>query len=173
VPKVTMMDSAGAGTLYLVHVLTHASRSRLDAALSHLDLSSFQYTALSVLAHNENLSSARLSQRFFVTPQAMGELILVLERRGLIERREDVVNRKALLLSLTERGRSIWSQADAIAKKIERNLFGGLSNLELETFRSILSNALTILREQSNDRREASSKAGAASVVEHRRSVKA
>lgn len=149
-----MLDSAGAGTLYLVHVLTHASRSKLDAALAHLELSSFQYTALSVLAHNENLSSSRLSRRFHVTPQAMGELILVLERRGLIERREDTVNRRTLLLSLTEHGRSVWEQADTIAKGIERMLFGGLSSDELATLRSIMSNALAILRDDSTDRRK-------------------
>ena len=41
-----------AGTLYLVHVLTHATRTRLDDALRHLELSAFQYTILSVLARN-------------------------------------------------------------------------------------------------------------------------
>ena len=60
-----------AGTLYLVHVLTHATRTRLDDALRHLELSAFQYTILSVLARNDNLSSSRLSRRFHVTPQAM------------------------------------------------------------------------------------------------------
>ena len=143
------MESAGAGTLYLVHVLTHASRSRLDSALAHLELSSFQYTALSTLARNENLSSSRLSRRFHVSPQAMGELILLLERRGLIERREDAANKKALLLSLTKRGRALWAAADIIAKEFEQALFGELSRGEISMLRSIMSNALTVLRGNS------------------------
>jgi DNA-binding MarR family transcriptional regulator len=167
------MESAGAGTLYLVHVLTHASRSRLDAALAHLGLSSFQYTALSVLAHNENLSSSRLSRRFHVTPQAMGELILMLERRGLIERREDTVNKKTLLLSLTAHGRSVWAEADVIAKEFERMLFGALSAGEMKTLRSILSNALTVLREQPTERRASALKARPGYALERRRAVKA
>lgn len=166
------MEAAGAGTLYLVHVLTHASRSKLDAALAHLGLSSFQYTALSVLAHNENLSSSRLSRRFHVTPQAMGELILLLERRGLIERREDAVNKKTLLLSLTERGHSIWAEADVIAKNIERALFGDLSNAQLKTLRSILSHALTVLRGQPEEPCESTSKTRLAFDVERSRPVK-
>ena len=163
------MESAEAGTLYLVHVLTHASRSRLDSALVHLGLSSFQYTALRVLAHNDDLSSSRLSRRFHVTPQAMGELILMLERRGLIERREDTVNKKILLLSLTERGRSIWAEADTIAKNFEQALFGELSNAEMNTLRSILSNALAVLREPQADRRESASKVYPAFAVQRRR----
>lgn len=165
------MDCAGAGTLYLVHVLTHASRSKLDAALAHLGLSSFQYTALSVLAHSENLSSSRLSRRFHVTPQAMGELILGLERRGLIERREDSVNKKTLLLSLTERGRAVWTEADTIAKDLERTLFGGLSKTQLKTLRSILSNALGVLREQPAVPRESASKTRPSIAVERRRAI--
>lgn len=167
------MDSTGAGTLYLVHVLTHASRSALDAALAHLELSSFQYTALSVLARNENLSSSRLSRRFHVTPQAMGELILLLERRGLIERREDAVNKRTLLLSLTVHGRSVWEQADTIAKKIEQMIFADLSDAQVKTLRSILGNALAVLREQPIDKRKSTLKAPPVPPVERRRPVKA
>lgn len=166
------MDSAGAGTLYLVHVLTHASRSKLDAALVHLELSSFQYTALSVLAHNEDMSSSRLSRRFHVTPQAMGELILLLERRGLIERREDSENKRTLLLSLTERGRSVWAKADVIAKKIEREIFGDLSDAEMGTLRSILNNALAVLRDRPRDKRKSTTGAHPPPVAERRHSAK-
>jgi len=137
-----------------VHVLTHASRSNLDDALRHLELSSFQYTILSVLAHNENLSSSRLSRRFHVTPQAMGEVILLLEKKGFIERREDPANKKALLLSLTKLGRKVCAEGDVIVKKLERKLFGDLSAAELTTLRSILSNALTSLRADSNSTRD-------------------
>lgn len=138
--------------LYLLHMLTHASRSRLDDALRHLELSSFQYTILSVLAHNENLSSSRLSRRFYVTPQTMGEVILLLERKGLIERREDPANKKALLLSLSRVGRSVCAEGDVIVAKFERKIFGGLSGAELTTLRSILTNALSSLR--AEDQRE-------------------
>ena len=166
------MDSAGAGTLYLVHMLTHASRSKLDAALAHLELSSFQYTALSVLAHNENLSSSRLSRRFQVTPQAMGELILLLERRGMIVRREDSENKRTLLLSLTEHGRSVWIEADVIAKKIEREILGNLSDTEMSTLRSILNNVLTALRDQPADKRKSTAAANPPPLVERKDSAR-
>jgi DNA-binding MarR family transcriptional regulator len=136
-----------AGTLYLVHALTHASRSRLDDALRHLDLSSLQYTILSVLAQNQDLSSSRLSRRFYVTPQAMGEVILLLERKGLIERREDPANRKALLLSLTKHGRAVSTEGAAIVEKLERTIFADMSGPDLVALRSLLSNALAQLRD--------------------------
>jgi DNA-binding MarR family transcriptional regulator len=135
-----------------VHSLTHASRSRLDDALRHLDLSSLQYTLLSVLAQNENLSSSRLSRRFYVTPQTMGETILLLERKGLIERREDPANKKALLLSLTRLGKATCAEGDVHVKRLERTIFGALSGAELATLRSMLSDAIASLR--TDDRRD-------------------
>jgi DNA-binding MarR family transcriptional regulator len=136
-----------AGTLYLVHALTHASRSRLDDALRHLDLSPLQYTILSVLAQNRDMSSSRLSRRFYVTPQAMGEIILLLERKGLIERREDPANRKALLLSLTKLGRAVYAEGAAIVEKLEHAIFADLSGSDVVALRSLLSNALAQLRD--------------------------
>jgi DNA-binding MarR family transcriptional regulator len=155
VKKPVALNSASAGTLYLLHMLTHASRSTLDDALRHLELSSFQYTILSVLARNENLSSSRLSRRFYVTPQTMGEVILLLEKKGFIERREDPANKKALLLSLTKHGKSVCAEGDIIVKKLERKLFGDLSPEELATLRSIISSALGSLRTDNNSRRDA------------------
>jgi len=145
---------SAAGTLYLVHTLAHASRSRLDDALRHLDLSSLQYTVLSVLAQNANLSSSRLSRRFYVTPQTMGELILALERKGLIERREDPANKKALLLSLTRLGKAVCAKGDAHVKRLERTIFGALSASELTVIRSMLSDAITTLRADDPDQRD-------------------
>jgi DNA-binding MarR family transcriptional regulator len=149
--KKTSSSRSTAGTLYLVHALAHASRSRLDDALRHLDLSSLQYTVLSVLAQNANLSSSRLSRRFYVTPQTMGELILLLERKGLIERREDPANRKALLLSLTRFGKTVCAKGDAHVRRLERTIFGALPRAEFAAMRSVLSDALATLRADDLD----------------------
>lgn len=134
-----------AGTLYLVHVLTHSTRTRLDEALRPIDLSAFQYTILSVLARHADLSSARLSRRFHVTPQAMGEVILLLEKKGLIERREDPANKKALLLSLTKPGLQACQQGDLIVAKLEQMIFAGHTDAEIKQLRNILTKALATL----------------------------
>nr|WP_249209852.1 MarR family transcriptional regulator [Bradyrhizobium manausense] len=131
-----------------MHVLTHATRTRLDDALRPLDLSSFQYTILSVLARNAGLSSARLSRRFYVTPQTMGEIILLLERKGLIERREDPSNRKAMLLSLTKSGVAACEKGDIIVSTLEQTIFEGHSKAELNLLRSVLTTALAALGER-------------------------
>ena len=131
-----------AGTLYLVHVLTHATRARLDAALAELGLSSFQCTILSVIARDEGLSSSRLSRRFHVTPQAMGETVALLERKALIERRDDPANRKILRLSLTAAGAETTAKAELIVAGFEADLFGAFPPADVKRFRDMLSDIL-------------------------------
>ena len=136
-----------AGMLYLVHVVTHATRARLDADLAPFGLSSFQFTVLSVVAHNDGLSSSRLSRRFHVTPQAMGEVVLLLERKGVILRTEDPKNRKVLHLSLTESGLATWRAAALLVERFEQTVFAGRTDSELQTVRETLAAVLTSLRE--------------------------
>jgi DNA-binding MarR family transcriptional regulator len=136
-----------AGTLYLVHVLTHATRTRLDEQMASLGLSSFQYTILSVIARHEGLSSSKLSRRFHVTPPAMGEVILLLERKGLITRREDPANRKILRLSLTPQGMAVAEQGDAIVAAFEKRVFSGLTDPQIESLRDILTKSLATVQD--------------------------
>lgn len=142
------MKSSGesARTLYLMHVLTHTTRARLDEALRELDLSSFQYTILSVLEHNSGLSSAGLSRRFQVTPQSMGEVVALLERKGMVSRVEDDSNRKVLLLSLTSAGRAAASAGDAVVDELESSMFADLPRKEMIQFRETLTKLLAQFR---------------------------
>ncbi len=144
------MKSSGesARTLYLMHVLTHTTRAKLDESLRELDLSSFQYTILSVLEHNSGLSSAGLSRRFQVTPQSMGEVVALLERKGMVSRIEDDSNRKVLILSLTEAGRAATRAGDEVVDKLETSMFGNLPKKEIVQFRETLHKLLAQFRSE-------------------------
>jgi len=143
---------AKAGTLYLIHVLTHATRARLDGELAHLGLSAFQYTVLDVINRNPGLSSSKVSRRFHVTPQAMGELILNLERRGLVTREEDPKNRKILHLSLTREGRRLTALGGKLRGDLEKHLFAAYSAAEMQQFRDIVGSTLDLVRNDESGR---------------------
>ncbi|MEO6087476.1 MAG: MarR family transcriptional regulator, partial [Umezawaea sp.] len=72
--------------LYAVKQVELAIRARLDEVLKPLGVTSSQYTALTVLDRRDGLTSAELARNSFVTPQAMADLVVALERRGLIVR---------------------------------------------------------------------------------------
>lgn len=116
--------------IFFLNQANHAVRSRLEAALGGLEMTAIQYTVLSVIGTHAGLSSAELSRRFFVTPQTMNELIAGLQRRKLILRKADPSNRRILRMSVTTTGREMLDRCDALADRVELDVFAGMTDEE-------------------------------------------
>src|SRR5919201_2045849 len=90
--------------LYLVKQLELAIRSHLDDMFRPIGLTALQYTALTVLEHHPERSSAQLARESFVTAQSMADMITALERRGLIERHRATGDSRSIVIALTAAG---------------------------------------------------------------------
>ncbi|MHA6804470.1 MarR family winged helix-turn-helix transcriptional regulator [Salinifilum ghardaiensis] len=132
-------------TLYLVKQLELVARALMDDALRPHGLTTLQYTALTVLASRGELSSAQLARRSFVTPQTMHEMVRWLERRGLVERRRDEANRRALLISLTEAGHEVLSACDPSIRSLEQRVLDVMNPGERAVFRECLHRSYAAL----------------------------
>lgn len=118
--------------MFYLNQANHSVRSRFEAALGELEMTAIQYTVLSVIGRHPGLSSSELSRRFYVTPQTMNELIGGLQRRELIIREADPSNRRILRMRVTEAGAATIERCDAIADKVERDVFDEMSDGEYE-----------------------------------------
>jgi DNA-binding MarR family transcriptional regulator len=130
---------------YLVKWVERGLRSELDAALLPHELTTPEYTALSVLHERDGLSSAQLARRTFVTPQAMNQLVIALERRGLVERQPDSEHRRILRTSLTRSGRALVERCDRVTRYVEQRLLSELSRTEADQLRQALSRCVSAL----------------------------
>ncbi|MFB9948762.1 MarR family winged helix-turn-helix transcriptional regulator [Rhizobium puerariae] len=135
-------------TIYFLNQANHAVRSRLEAALAPMQMTGIQYTVLSVIGARDGLSSAELSRRFFVTPQTMNELIGGLQRRNLINRKEDPANRRILRMSLTSEGKRMVKACDAAADGVERDVFSFLPREDYDQLRDLCRLVARNLRER-------------------------
>jgi len=133
-----IMASSPPLTTYLVKQAEVAIRSHLDAVLRAHALTTVQYTALTVLDHRQDLSSAQLARRSFVKPQTMHELVVGLERQGLVERYPSAGQRHVLLIRLTAEGRTKLDECHADVEAIERQMVAALSDAELAMLRALL-----------------------------------
>jgi DNA-binding MarR family transcriptional regulator len=125
-------------TIYLVKQLELVVRALMDDALRPQGLTTLQYTALSVLRRRGKLSSAQLARRSFVTPQSMHEMILGLERSGLVVRERDHTNRRVLLIELTPRGRQLVKECTPLVREFEHRALESMSEGERFLFRDCL-----------------------------------
>lgn len=118
--------------------------TRLSRAIGHelqsanLTLVGPQVAALLALRHEPGLSNAQLSRRCYVTPQSMNEVILVLEQRGLIVRRQDPSNRRILRAELTPAATDILAGWDDAIADVEARMFDGFTSREIDTFAAAL-----------------------------------
>lgn len=124
--------------LYLIKQVELAARARLDDIVRSAGLTALQYTALTVLERNENMTSAKLARNSFVTAQSMADMIAILENRGLIERRRDLSDRRRLLVALTPAGRALLDQYREQVAELESSMVTGLSTAEVTRLRQEL-----------------------------------
>jgi len=111
---------------YALARLERAIRKELDDRLRPHGLTVPQFTALSILSSRGELSNAQLARRCYVTPQSMSEVILALERDGLITRSPDSANRRVLRTALTTRGRDTLAVCEAVVNGVEEEAFAHL-----------------------------------------------
>lgn len=125
--------------LYALKQVELGVRARMDAALCDAGITALQYTALTVLRHRDGLSTAALARNSFVTAQTMGEMLATLERRGLVTRRVDPGHRRRHLTSLTDEGRALVRDYQALMDDIEDSMVASLSLRDCEALREYLN----------------------------------
>lgn len=80
--------------------------------LSDLGVGFSQLAALYAIDGTETLTVADLAERIGRSPSATSRLVSALERRGLVERVEEVADRRQRQLIVTSAGRSLLAQID-------------------------------------------------------------
>ncbi|MFJ1748172.1 MarR family winged helix-turn-helix transcriptional regulator [Streptomyces sp. NPDC088116] len=113
-------------------------------ALSEFELTPRQYNVLLSLAADQPLSQTELVNRVGVDRSGMGRQIDDLEQRGLVERHRNEADRRAHAVNLTGLGRTCLKDADAAVQRTMAEVYGVLSEEELQ----VLDRLLTRIVEQ-------------------------
>jgi DNA-binding MarR family transcriptional regulator len=120
-------ESGGPTLLYLVGRMDRVVRRQINDAVKARGLSVNQYTTLSVLDRRSGLSNAQLARRALVSPQSMNEVLLTLERRGLVRRRAHPEHGRILQTRLTAKGRRVLAACDDEVRQVEARMVGDLT----------------------------------------------
>jgi DNA-binding MarR family transcriptional regulator len=106
----------------------------MDGALRPHGLTTPQYAVLEALREAAGLSGAELARRAFVSPQTMNDIVVGLERLGLVDRKPHPTHGRVLQANLTPAGLRLVTEAHGQVLAIEAEMIGDLSTEE----RSIL-----------------------------------
>jgi DNA-binding MarR family transcriptional regulator len=79
-----------------------------------------------------------LATDFGLSPHSITDIVDVLERQGLAERRPDPTDRRAKLVAITEAGEACLAVASAARERLLKQIFGALSQEDRATFLRLL-----------------------------------
>ena len=139
------MEGTQPSLLYVMKQVELATRSRLDDLFRPIGMTALQYTALTVLERNPNLTGSQLARNSFVTAQSMADMIRVLQERDLIVRRRDESDRRRMVLSLTESGRRLLGRYRARVVALEAEMLSLLDDRQAVELRASLLACRTAL----------------------------
>jgi DNA-binding MarR family transcriptional regulator len=124
--------------LYLIKQVELAVKQALDDVVATADLTTLQYTALTVLERHPGITSAELARNSFVRAQSMAEMVTYLVGRDLVSRERDPKNRKQYLLSLTRQGQQVLDRLFDEVADIEARMLENFDAGQTEILRTYL-----------------------------------
>jgi DNA-binding MarR family transcriptional regulator len=136
--------------LYLIKQVELAVRQALDDVVATADLTTLQYTALTVLERHPGITSAELARNSFVRAQSMAEMVTYLLGRDLVTRERDERNRKQYLLALSRRGHQVLDGLSNDVAEIEARMLEGFDLGQTEILSTYLSRCRHSLAGQSH-----------------------
>lgn len=125
----------------LSEALMHAGRAlrrRWWAALEGWELSPHQARALRTVCAQDRARLSEVAARLRIAPRSATEVVDSLEARGLVERRPDPDDRRAVLVVATEAGREMQVRSWAAREKAAEGFFGRLDPGEREELGRLL-----------------------------------
>ena len=113
-----------------------ALRRALDHTVRPFDLTSAQFDVLQLLMHSDGLEHRELQRRLTIASPTLTNIIDVLERQGLVERRSDGPDARTKTIHMSPQARTLCSSdAFCIAgEKLIEAMFDGLTKLQRDDF---------------------------------------
>lgn len=124
---------------YLVNRAARAFANRLANQLRPFDVGIGQWAVLMHLWSNDAMTQAQLARRVAIEQPTMVRTIDRMERDGLVTRSPDPSDRRAIRISLTERGAALRDQLVPLAAGVNRAATAALTADEVITLRRLLA----------------------------------
>ena len=132
-------ESLSVWTGYLLGRATDRNREYFEALVKPLGIGRRHFSVLAVLGEEKPLSQVEIGERLNIDRNTIVILMDDLEGKSLVIRRRDPSDRRAYLVSLTDAGRDVLTQATAAARRTNDEVFAPLSPEERAQLHSLLS----------------------------------
>ena len=109
-----------------------------EQGMAALQLKPLEFSVLSVITGNPGVTSRQLCRCLSILPPNLVGMIDVLQLRGLVARRSDPEDRRAVGLHVTSAGEALMREAARVARRLDAEVAQSLSPLESRTLLRLL-----------------------------------
>ncbi|MGV0744045.1 MarR family winged helix-turn-helix transcriptional regulator [Mycolicibacterium sp. XJ870] len=124
--------------LWLLKQAFYFSLTTVNDAVSEHGVSTAQIGVLRQLTNEPGLSGAELARRLLISPQGVQLALTALEKRGLVERKQNPQHGRILQAFLTDEGRAVAAAVVSDAIAAHERVFGVLTADEQKQLRELL-----------------------------------
>ncbi len=122
----------------LLAQVCHLHHSRVRKLLEATGLYRGQPLVLRALWEQEGLTHTDLAQRLRVTPATITKMLQRMENAGFVMSRPDAEDQRVSRVYLTEAGRAIQAEVEAVLQTMEQETFDGFTPKERVVLRRFL-----------------------------------
>jgi len=124
---------------YLLSITSNAVSERIAREYrSRFGLKITEWRVMAVLGDAGALTQRDLTAMTLMDKVAVNRACKVLEDAGLAARQPNADDGRSHHLALTDKGADIYAEIMPLAEELERQLFSGMSEAEVATFRNLL-----------------------------------
>ena len=131
-----------------------ALHRRTDAVLSPLGLTADQFVLMLALTEDETLTQKELADRISSDPSTIRAMLVLLEKKGMIIRRQHPKDLRAKAVSLSATGRKKAKQAWSVSQPIRNQMNGSLEREQASMLIECLNplaNSLGVASQQTSN----------------------
>lgn len=110
----------------------------LNRSLESYNITLEQWVVLSTLAEQENINQKTLSLKSGKDPASLLRILDILERKYLVKRGVDKLDRRAFLLQITAQGKSLVENVAPFIEEKFKEITADIPNDEVSVFKQVL-----------------------------------
>ncbi|MDE5583193.1 MAG: MarR family transcriptional regulator [Ruminococcus sp.] len=127
-------------TLHYLLMKSHSVMQRhIFTEAQKIGLTSGQPKILDYLHKHEGSDQKTIATYCEIEPATLGSILLRMEHKGLIERRQENGNRRSLFVYLTENGKEVCEKIHDIFSQKDEQAIEGLTAVEIENLKKTLT----------------------------------
>jgi DNA-binding MarR family transcriptional regulator len=122
----------------LAQIGAHAI-SKFSERIAKLKLAPSHAGVMRLLNQSEGISQRELCEKLSIVPSRLVVLLDELQVKGIVERRDDPLDRRSYSLYLTEKGKNVFESLKKIAQEHNESMCQGLNSQERITLEKLLA----------------------------------